>query len=815
MQRRSFARTSNPTDPIPQIPQIPQPRVWRLAAIALLALWLPAAALAAGIPGLPQTAAPAAPAPAKPADGSKAIQAELDEARRDAAVVENSPNYAANAPANAPDEELKLRRYFLREAVRSYENLLRATAQQGQLRQQLEDAKRQTETWTSLETPPPYSVLLADRLAQAAVAAQNRVKSLDYRQDLIAGLRDAVSNAARANAATVRQAEEQLAQAPPERKVAIAWSLELARQRLRAQSAIIRSLEVSDENNQLNLSIAQQEAALAKRKADSTKGRIVFEEADYERIKADLVTEGRDLSNRLSAAVDKANAATARLDQARQAMAGAEAALASDYNKAVNAAVADKSRNLATLDGLRQEIVLAEQQLASANAVLDGLRYAPTVIEMKRAIWDLRYRLHRDKTPELVAEIKVKLKEISSVMALMLNINERQLGSVMRETLALEKALGSADSLANRPLLQKQLGDLTGREQELRLIGAFFSAAQSLLDALNGEVGGQAAEFSLVEKATTTAIEGKTLLQTFWNYELFVAEDTIEVDGKKVTGYSSITIGKVSRALIIFTAGVLLTLWLARIGEAIVVRRFGYDAARARILRKWLYTLGLLVLLVLVLTWVNIPLTIFAFLGGAVAIGLGFGMQNVLKNLISGLMLLFERPFKPGDLVEVGTLRGNVTEIGIRSSTIRDSNGVDTMIPNSLFVEQSVTNWTYDPKVRFCVKVGVAYGCPVRDVAELLAACVARHGLILTDPEPEILFENFGADSLEFGVYFWLEIVPGVTGRRVCSDLRFIIEKALTEKGIVISYPQRDVHLDAAAPLKIELVGAGKASGDA
>ena len=92
-------------------------------------------------------------------------------------------------------------------------------------------------------------------------------------------------------------------------------------------------------------------------------------------------------------------------------------------------------------------------------------------------------------------------------------------------------------------------------------------------------MGGQAAEFSrLAQKATTTAIEGKTLLQAFWNYELFVAEDTIEVDGKKVTGYSSITIGKVSRALIIFTAGVLLTLWLARIGETIVVRRFGYDA---------------------------------------------------------------------------------------------------------------------------------------------------------------------------------------------------------------------------------------------
>ena len=125
-----------------------------------------------------------------------------------------------------------------------------------------------------------------------------------------------------------------------------------------------------------------------------------------------------------------------------------------------------------------------------------------------------------------------------------------------------------------------------------------------------------------------------------------------------------------------------------------------------------------------------------------------------------------------------------MTEIGIRSSTIRDSNGVDTMIPNSLFVEQSVTNWTYDPKVRLRQgRRGLRF--PVREVAELLAACVARHGLILTDPEPEILFENFGADWLEFGVHFWLEIVPRVTGRRVCSDLRFIIER----------HPRRGRHL--------------------
>jgi len=132
---------------------------------------------------------------------------------------------------------------------------------------------------------------------------------------------------------------------------------------------------------------------------------------------------------------------------------------------------------------------------------------------------------------------------------------------------------------------------------------------------------------------------------------------------------------------------------------------------------------------------VRIPLTIFAFMGGALAIGAGFGMQNLLKNLISGLMLLFERPFRPGDLVEVGGIRGRVLDIGVRSSHIRDANGIETLIPNSTFIEQNVTNWTLSNEaVRIVVKIGVAYGSPVKEVTDLLLEVADRHGLVEDDP---------------------------------------------------------------------------------
>lgn len=780
--------------------------IFRAFAVFLV-LWVPLGLQAATIPGIPQaTTASASPTPPSGSTKGSDIQALLDQARKDAAVVESSVNYAANAPSNAPADELQLRRYYLRETVRSYETLLRNMGLQGALRQQLDQVKQQVDTWTALDSPPPYSILLADSLSQDALSAQNRLKSVSSRQDLIGDLRDEISQATRTNAAAIRQTEEQLSKAPDHQKTALAWSLEVARQRLRTQSAILQSLEVSDENNQINVAIAQQNAKLAQRKAESIKGRLAFSEEDYTKVKADLDAESRAISGKLSAVLDQASIATDKLSLAKQALAQAEASLAADFSASVNAVIAAKNRPPPSLDLLRQEVTLAEQKVVSANTLLDGLRYAPTVFEIKRALWDSRYRVYHDKSPEILSEAKNKLKNVGAVLSLMTSINDRQIANAMSETLALERALSSVDSTVDRAFVRNQLADLADREQELRLVGAFFASAHRLMDSLNSEVGGQAAGFSAKESLQEAAFAGKDAFLSLWNYELFVAEDTIEVDGKKITGYSSITVGKVSRAVFIFTVGVLLSLWLSRLAEAIVVRRFGYDAARARILRKWLYTFGLLLLLVLVLTWVNIPLTVFAFLGGAVAIGLGFGMQNVLKNLISGLMLLFERPFQPGDLVEVGPLKGNVTEIGIRSSTIRDANGVDTMIPNSLFVEQSVTNWTYDPKVRFCIKIGVAYGSPVRDVAELLEECIRRHGLVLADPEPEVLFEDFGADAISFGVYFWVALGPNVTGRRVASDLRFIIEKTLAEHGIVIAYPQRDVHLDMAEPLQVKVI---------
>jgi len=244
----------------------------------------------------------------------------------------------------------------------------------------------------------------------------------------------------------------------------------------------------------------------------------------------------------------------------------------------------------------------------------------------------------------------------------------------------------------------------------------------------------------------------------------------------------------------------------ARVTARLVAQ--GHDAARVRTVRRWLLAITAGVLAVLTLNVARIPLHVFAFMGGALAIGVGFGMQTIIKNLISGMIVLAERRIQIGDIVDVDGINGTVTTVDLRSTTVRSFDGLETMVPNSTLLENKVTNWTMsDRHVRRVVRVGVAYGTRMREAADLLEACARRHGNVLGDPAPYVLFEDFGDNAQMLALHFWVELGPRVSAALVASDLRFMIEKQFAENGIVIAYPQRDVHLDTAQPLRIEVVG--------
>jgi len=188
----------------------------------------------------------------------------------------------------------------------------------------------------------------------------------------------------------------------------------------------------------------------------------------------------------------------------------------------------------------------------------------------------------------------------------------------------------------------------------------------------------------------------------------------------------------------------------------------------------------------------------FTLLAGAFGVGLGFGLQNVVNNFVSGLILIFERPIQIEDVVEVGSIQGRVKRIGIRASTVRTWSGAEVIVPNGDLISQQVTNWTLSDRLRRMeVVVGVKYGTDPQRVIDLLLETVTRHPEVLGDPEPVALFQGFGASSLDFVVRAWTASESWWT---VNSDLAVAVNNALKEADIEIPFPQRDLHLRTVSP---------------
>ncbi|HXL24240.1 MAG TPA: mechanosensitive ion channel domain-containing protein [Chthoniobacterales bacterium] len=199
-------------------------------------------------------------------------------------------------------------------------------------------------------------------------------------------------------------------------------------------------------------------------------------------------------------------------------------------------------------------------------------------------------------------------------------------------------------------------------------------------------------------------------------------------------------------------------------------------------------------------------LTVFA---GAVGVGVGFGLQNIASNFISGLVILTERPITVGDRVEVAGIAGQVQHIRARSTVIVTNDNITMIVPNTKFIDSPVTNWTYgDPRVRFRIPVGVAYGSDVNKVREALIAAAREHPSALSDPAPSVFLDKFGDSTIDFELVVWSKEMS-YRPRRFKSDLNFLIDKHLRAAGIEIPNPQRDLHIRSGV-LKVQNVDAAQ-----
>lgn len=288
-------------------------------------------------------------------------------------------------------------------------------------------------------------------------------------------------------------------------------------------------------------------------------------------------------------------------------------------------------------------------------------------------------------------------------------------------------------------------------------------------------------------------------LAYLWKMELFQSNNT------------TVHFNQIVIALTFVVVGIFVSKRIARVlskrlqSSKKVTRNLAYVVERV-------VSVALVVIVVLIaLPIAGIPITIFTVLGGALAIGVGFGAQNLFNNLISGFILMVEQPIRIGDIVEIGDHECTVMNIGNRCVRVLRADGVDVMVPNSRFLEENVVNWTlFDGYIRGSVAVGVAYGSDTQLVKNLMLQVAKDHAGVIQEKPMVVFFEDFGDNSLAFKLIFWTSITRPIELRIIQSDIRFEIDRLFREHNISISFPQRDVHLDTLKPLEIKMVSSEK-----
>jgi small-conductance mechanosensitive channel len=224
----------------------------------------------------------------------------------------------------------------------------------------------------------------------------------------------------------------------------------------------------------------------------------------------------------------------------------------------------------------------------------------------------------------------------------------------------------------------------------------------------------------------------------------------------------------------------------------------GFRYAVVRIAHYLILVVGAIVAVQIV----GIDLSGLVVIFGFLSVGIGFGLQNLTNNFISGIILLFERPIQVGDRVTVGDVEGDVREINIRSTTVRSLNNISIIVPNSEFVSTTVINWTHeDPKMRLDVNVGVSYSSDLDVVLRSLREVALENGDVLRKPEPEVLFMKFGDSSWDMRLRAW--IADAKRYQYIRSDINCAIVRKFRENNVEIPFPQRDLHVRSPLPVPL------------
>jgi len=260
-------------------------------------------------------------------------------------------------------------------------------------------------------------------------------------------------------------------------------------------------------------------------------------------------------------------------------------------------------------------------------------------------------------------------------------------------------------------------------------------------------------------------------------------------------GESKLTIGLLLTLAISFIVLFIVTEWIRRFMVHRVLKRYQIDVGTKQSIGTMIKYLLILAGIFSILQTNGIDLSAFGILAGALGVGIGFGLQNITNNFISGLIILFEQPIKVGDRIEVGDVTGDVIKISARSTMIVTNDNITIIVPNSQFIDSQVINWSHNErKIRFNFPVGVSYKEDPEKVRSILLEVAKANKGVLNQPEPDVLFEDYGDNSINFNLRVWT--TEYINRPKILkSQLYYEIFRRFGEVGIEIPFPQRDLHL--------------------
>lgn len=747
------------------------------------ALWVLCAAVPAGAQG-PSIGMPRAPAAEDAADTATTEAVTLGQLETERVRLAGELQAAENAATTETARRLSVPLTDLRRRVdrlRAVENHVQRQftllKQLEEARQKLADLEAAMETFRAdgPDVEPPYPLARVDERRDELDTELSQSESLRLALENARAELEAAEERLEAAGQRRRRLQDELErEATPSGQARLENEIETARLEERLAEAEVRTLRLQKQVAEEELALSDARVAALHERIETLQRQVAFTREEFNQILNDLTLRRDELEQELAEARERSALSEERRLQAREALAAA----VGPTEQAQRAAVLETRSARVQTD--LQTVELLEKRLA--------------LLETARELWEKRFALLADGEKEQRDAWEEEVTALLEGWRRERLVQESRLADLRTAILNLEqqRAQGTgtgtdADQLAAR------IEALRAREQDIQNYLADLIAIERLAGRLVGEIELERETMTLAERWEQT----RNIFSRVWNAEVMHVGD------------DALTVRKIAIALMVFIIG-----WWAAAAATVALRRrvlprMGVNESGAAAVAKILYYVAIGFIILFALQVVNIPLTLFAFLGGGLAIAIGFGAQHIANNFISGLILMIERPIRLGDMVEVNDNYGLIEEIGARSTRLRTFTNIHLLIPNSHLLENTVINWTLsDHKVRVEVKVGVAYGSPTRKVAALIAQAASEVEKILDDPAPIIVFADFGDSALVFEVHFWIYMRRLMERRIVESELRHRIDDLFREAGVVIAFPQRDVHLDAARPLEVHVLDA-------